>query len=57
MSLHQGVKIDVRKVRSHVVRDDLECLHVTQADNDPPALIFWWDGYMLPEEFFTIYAH
>jgi tubulin polyglutamylase TTLL6/13 len=57
MSLHEGVKIDVRKVRYPVVRDALERLHVTQVDNDLTALVFWWDGYMPPEEFFTVYAH
>jgi hypothetical protein len=57
MSLPVGVKIDVRKVRYPVVRDALGRLRVTQVENDPTALLVWWDGYMPSEELMTICPH
>jgi hypothetical protein len=57
MPLPHGVKMDVRKVRYAVVRDALERLQVTETENDPMALIVWWDGLMQNEDFSTLLPH
>jgi hypothetical protein len=57
MALAAGTKIDTRKVRYAVVRSALERLKLTQCDDDPSALIVWWDGLMQMSDFSLLYPH
>jgi hypothetical protein len=55
MSLPPQCKIDVRRVRYPVVRDALERLEATLVEEDPTAMIIWWDGLMNLEDYSALF--
>jgi hypothetical protein len=52
-----SLKIDVRKVRYAVVRQAFQRLKAVQVENDPSAVLVWWDGYLPVDQFANLYAH